>query len=199
MGRRHPEPRSSPQLGEDGGAERPFAVFPTTVIPDLNCFGPGTVPQWYSLYTYDEEGGSRRDNVTEWAVKKFREHYKDEAITRRHIFCYVYAILHHTGYRERYQTNLRSEGPRIPLVAPFKQCLEIGEQLIRLHLEYDRREPFELGWEEEPKVPLSYRVKDAMKLSKDRARLKVKESLTLTGIPAGRSRINSRTEALWSG
>jgi len=40
----------------------------------------------------------------------------EPSITNRDIFHYVYAVLHHPEYHERYAANLRRELPRIPLV-----------------------------------------------------------------------------------
>ena len=44
-------------------------------------------------------------------------------------------------------------------------------------------EPYPHQWVETPGVPLSYRVEDKMRLSKDKTELKVNPSLTLAGIP----------------
>jgi hypothetical protein len=41
-------------------------------------------------------------------------HYHDPSITKWDIFHYIYAVLHHRDYRERYTANLRRELPRIP-------------------------------------------------------------------------------------
>ena len=40
----------------------------------------------------------------------------DPSMTRWDIFHYVYTILHHPDYRQRYAANLRRELPRIPFV-----------------------------------------------------------------------------------
>src|SRR6202035_3687703 len=52
-----------------------------------------------------------------------------------------------------------------------------------LHLDYEKLEPYPLKWLETPGVPLSYRVEDKMRLSKDKTSLVVNPSLTLAGIP----------------
>jgi predicted helicase len=59
----------------------------------------------------------------------------------------------------------------------------LGEQLARLHLDYEKLEPYPLKWIETEGVPLSYRVEDKMRLSKDKTSLAVNPSLTLAGIP----------------
>src|SRR5208283_704679 len=43
-------------------------------------------------------------------------HYGDEEIAKWDIFYYVYGVLHHPEYREKYAENLKRELPRIPLV-----------------------------------------------------------------------------------
>jgi predicted helicase len=58
-----------------------------------------------------------------------------------------------------------------------------GRELAALHLDYEKLEPHPLKWIETEGVPLSYRVDDKMRLSKDKTSLKVNPSLTLAGIP----------------
>jgi predicted helicase len=57
--------------------------------------------------------------VTDWALAHFREHYGDESIGKWDIFYYVYGVLHHPGYREKFADNLKRELPRIPLAPPL--------------------------------------------------------------------------------
>ena len=56
----------------------------------------------FPFYVYDEDGSNRRENITDWALERFCEHYKDEKIDKWAIFYYVYGLLHHPGYREKY-------------------------------------------------------------------------------------------------
>ncbi|HEV2400499.1 MAG TPA: type ISP restriction/modification enzyme [Candidatus Sulfotelmatobacter sp.] len=98
-------------------AERPFAAVATDVIPNLVMAGGfGCTTQCFPFYTYAEDGTHRRENITDWALDQFRSHYADHSITKWDIFHYVYAILHHADYRQRYAANLRRELPRIPFV-----------------------------------------------------------------------------------
>jgi predicted helicase len=53
----------------------------------------------------------------------------------------------------------------------------------RLHLDYEKLDPWPLEEIENKDVPLSYRVADKMRLSKDKAVLTVNPSLSLAGIP----------------
>ncbi len=72
--------------------------------------------------------------------------------------------------------------PRIPLAPDFRAFATAGEKLARLHLDYEKLEPWPLEWIETPGVPLSYRV-EKMRLAKDKRSIKVNDSLTLAGIP----------------
>jgi predicted helicase len=70
------------------GSAWPFFVLASDLICDL-------LPQ----------GGSQcfpLSHLKDSAVAQFRRHYSREAITRDDVFHYVYALLHHPTYRERY-------------------------------------------------------------------------------------------------
>src|SRR6266704_7200681 len=51
------------------------------------------------------------------ALEQFRARYGDRSISKWDIFHYIYAVLHHPDYRQRYSANLRRELPRIPFVS----------------------------------------------------------------------------------
>jgi predicted helicase len=159
----------------------PFSALFTDVIPS---HAPGGRPgQCFPFYVYNEDGTHRRDNLTEWALDHFREDYEDAKITKWDIFYYVYGVLHHPQYRAKYAENLKRELPRIPLAKDFRAFANAGKELAQLHIDYERLEPYPLKFLENKELPLSYRVEDKMRLSKDRKSLKVNDSLTLAGIP----------------
>src|SRR5208283_3146894 len=97
-------------------------------------------------------------------------------------FHYVCGILHHPGYRSKFADNLKRELPRIPFAPDFRAFAKAGEELAKLHLDYEKLEPWKLKWIETPSEPLSYGV-EKMKLSKDKTTLTVNKSLALGGIP----------------
>jgi predicted helicase len=172
-----------------GYGRKHFAAFASNRIPNLNFYADPA--QCFPYYVYDEYGSNRRENITDWALVRFREAYGQE-VTKRDIFHYVYGLLHHPTYRERYAENLKRELPRIPLVQSavgFQRCVEIGRQLMELHLTYERQPEYQLRWVEHPEDSPDGRVtfqvsKKAMKLSPDNTALVVNETLTLEGIPA---------------
>ena len=144
--------------------------------------GAGAGTQCFPFYVYDEDGTNRRENITDWGLKQFHDHYGDTTLTKWDVFYYVYGALHHPGYREKFADNLKRELPRIPFAPDFQAFASAGKQLARLHLEYEDLEPYDLQWIESDAAPLSYRV-ERMKLSKDKTALMVNDSLTLAGIP----------------
>ncbi len=95
--------------------------------------------QAYPLYYYDDLG-NRYNAISGYALNLFRRHYKDNAITEEEIFYYIYAILHHKGYLEKYKNSLAKEAPRIALSEDFKELSILGKELGKLHLNYESGE-----------------------------------------------------------
>jgi len=137
------------------------------------------------------------------SAEKSNAEKEEKQITKWDIFYYVYGILHHPGYREKFADCLKRELPRIPLAGSgkletgggksdqqsmkraevFWAFAEAGRKLAELHLDYEKMEPWPLEWIETPGVPLSHRVEDKMRLSKDKTSLTINPSLRLAGIP----------------
>ncbi|HEY8748115.1 MAG TPA: type ISP restriction/modification enzyme [Tepidisphaeraceae bacterium] len=174
-----------------------FSSLMVNVVPCLHL--GGRQGQCVPFYTYDEDGSNRKENVTDWCLKEFREHYKDQKIDKWSIFYYVYGVLHHAGYREKFADNLKRELPRVPYAGDFRAFSEAGKKLAGLHLDYEKLEPWELEWVETPGVPLSYRVEDKMRLNKEKTKLVVNPSLALAGIPpvAFEYRLGNRSALEW--
>jgi len=181
-----------------GGYQRKeFSPFISDAIPDLNFY---TDPaQFFPRFVYDEDGANRRENITDWALDQFRKRYHDDTIDKHAIFHYVYGILHHPGYREKFADNLKRELPRIPFAPDFWKFAEAGGALAALHLDYEKIKPWDLEYVETPGEPLSYRVEDKMRLNKEKTRLIVNQSLTLAGIKpeAFEYRLGNRSALEW--
>ncbi|MFL5702317.1 MAG: type ISP restriction/modification enzyme [Ktedonobacteraceae bacterium] len=168
----------------DIASEKPFMVMVTNIIPDLHIVSPGSNAQCFPFYTYTEDGSNRRENITDWTLKQFQAKYGAE-VTKWDIFHYVYAMLHHPQYRERYAENLKRDLPHIPLLQrqeAFEACVGIGKKLMDIHLNYEQAKEYPLKWIENQDVPFSWRV-EKMKLTTDKTSVIVNESLTLSGIP----------------
>ncbi|MDE0070571.1 MAG: N-6 DNA methylase [Caldilineaceae bacterium] len=178
------------------GDRKGFGCLATTVIPALDLAFEKT--QCFPFYTYDEDGSNRRENITDWALDRFRTHYRDDSISKWDIFHYVYGLLHHPVYRERYQANLKRELPRIPFAPDFRAFAEAGARLAYIHVHYEDQPQYPLAQLETPGAPLDWRV-EKMRLSKDKIRLTYNRFLTLDGIPAAAFdyRLGNRSALEW--
>ena len=179
------------------GGRTDFWCYITNVIPHT-VFITIDANQCFPFYIYDEDGTNRRENITDWALTQFREHYKDTNITKWDIFYYTYALLHHPAYRERYQANLKRDLPHIPYVPEFWEFVDAGRRLADIHIHYEDQPQYKLDLIETPDMPLDWRV-EQMKFSKDKTQLKYNDFLTLAGIPAEafQYRLGNRSALEW--
>jgi len=167
----------------------PFVVQITDCIPEFAVGGRTT--QCFPFYTYDKDGTNRFDNITDWALNHYQNHYQDNQISKWDIFHYVYGLLHHPAYREKYALNLKRELPRLPLAPNFWEFATAGKKLADLHLNYEQQPEYPLKWISQPNGPLNdrhshrycvWRV-EKMKFSRDKRQIIYNDSLTIGDIP----------------
>ena len=188
------------------GSAGEFYALAVDMIPAL---GVATSLQVFSLYTYEpvveDDGGfnlnlgggevvdgyTRKENITDTTLAAYRSTYGDEGIAKEDIFYYIYALLHHPEYREKYAADLKKMLPRIPLVKGFWEYSRVGRALAELHLGYESVEPYPLDEVVSSPAPEDleerfefYRVQK-MKFGpkKDKTRIQYNGHLTLKGIP----------------
>ncbi len=118
------------------GNGKNFSALVSGAIPDINFIGNANA---YPLYYYDDLG-NRHYAISGYALNLFRKHYEDNSIAEEEIFYYIYAILHHKGYLEKYKNSLTKEDPRIALSEDFKELSTLGKELAELHLNYESGE-----------------------------------------------------------
>ena len=171
----------------------PFFALASNKICDVLPQGGS---QCFPFYVYDENGTNRRENITDWALAQFREHYNDPSISKWDIFYYVYGVLHHPYYRERYADNLDRNLPHIPFAPSFHRFAEAGKKLADLHVNYEDVEPYPL--DEKESGQLEWRV-EKMQWRQNKTALKYNDFLTLEGIPekAHRYEVGNRTALEW--
>ncbi len=176
------------------GSAWPMFALMTDRIADILPQGGS---QCFPFYVYAEDG-SRRENLTDWALGQFRTQYADDSITKWDVFHYAYAVLHHPQYRERYAADLKRSLPRLPFAPTFWPFAEAGRELADLHVGYETADEYPLQIVHDEAHPLSYRV-EKMKLDADAGTLRLNDALTLTGIPeeAHRYRLGNRSALDW--
>lgn len=120
------------------------SVFVTDNIIDINLYGFQTYV--FPLYLYVESEGvfvgetERVANFNKAVVQKIEASLSDitkgKPLQPLQLFDYVYAVLHHPTYRERYKEFLKIDFPKIPYpnAETFVQIASLGKQLRELHL-----------------------------------------------------------------
>ena len=117
-----------------------YTVASAGDAPDGDLFAQGVIGNTDSVPRY-----IRTDAITDAGLRHFRDAYLGEAISKDDIFNYVYGILHHPTYLQRFDDNLTKELPRIPLMnraADFWAVAEAGRKLGDLHVNYETVEPY---------------------------------------------------------
>ena len=131
------------------GGSKEHSVFISNRIIDLNCLDSGTqcFPMFYfekvkqdqpGLFDFEKSDYSRRDGISDFILERARA--LNPKITKENIFYYVYGILHNPDYIKRFSADLKKTLPRIPLPEEywiFKAYCKAGEELAKLHLNYE--------------------------------------------------------------
>ena len=138
------------------GVTKDFSCIITDTLPDLELIGKS---QCFPLYWYEEnttKQGSlfdlgadsdyiRRDAITDWILKEIRSRFGgSKALTKEHLFYYLYGILHSREYRTRFSSHLKKSLPRVPIVEnvnDFMAFYKAGKALAELHLNYEAFKP----------------------------------------------------------
>jgi len=180
------------------GSEKPFTVIAGNIIVNQSFLGGGSAFQCFPFYTYNEDGSNRQENITDWALKKFRKRYKNNSISKWDVFHYIYGLLHSPQYREKYAANLKRELPRIPFAPDFSAFADAGRKLAELHVGYENQPEYSLQQIENPDEKLDWRV-EKMRLSKDKTSIIYNNFLTLSGIPQEtyQYRLGNRSALEW--
>lgn len=76
------------------------------------------------------------DNVTDWCLDQFQEHYGNESITKDGIWEYLYGVMHAPDWREKYKHDLQRNLPRVPFAPDFEAFRAAGRELMDLHVHY---------------------------------------------------------------
>ncbi|MCY4522097.1 MAG: N-6 DNA methylase, partial [Caldilineaceae bacterium] len=200
-----------------GRGNTAFSVLITDTIPDLNMMQAGA--QSFSRWSYRKvnvdvwadqtgpdavviDGYARTDNITDWCLHQFQDHYRDLCITKDDIWHYVYGVLHAADFRERFASNLAKELPRIPFAPDFDAFKDAGEQLAKLHLEYETCAPWPVEFKQTSDGPRVWKLTRPMRwLDKvKRDSLQVTPQVTMHGIPSNAHdySVNGRTPLEWA-
>ena len=172
--------------------DKHFCTLASDKVVDLHFTGD---TQCLPLYRYTEEG-ERVNNITEWGLRRVREHYGDGGITREEIFAYTYAVLHDPVYRQEYAVDLLREFPRLPLYPDFHHWAQMGQQLLALHIGFESADPYPMERHDRKDVDPKRAL---LRADKFKGTITLDERTTLAGIPAQawEYRLGSRSALEW--
>ena len=185
----------------DKGKSGMFSALITNVIPDLHIIEQS---QCFPLYVYDG-ADNKNENLADWALSEYRNHYGDPKITKKDVFYYVYGMLHHPGYRRKFKDKLKHELPHIPMAPDFWSFSRIGMDLASLHLSYETCKRHKLGapiFDPAGFQKLDFGRKDAGKGDRrstviDHRSILADRHLLFDGIPEMEYRVNGKTPVGW--
>jgi predicted helicase len=178
-------------IGISGSSHaKPFQTLVVSMVPCLDLLEK---TQFLPLFVHGKDG-TCHDNITDWALKQFTEHYQN--LTKRDIFNYVYAILHDPRYRQKFALNLKQEFPRIPFHPDFHPWADIGAQLIELHAHFENVTPFEL---QRLEIRTETSLKVRLKADKTKNRIEIDTNTHLTDISpqAWQYQLGNRSALEW--
>ncbi len=109
------------------------AAVATALVPDLDHFrgsfgAKGVIPLWCDAQAV-------RANTREGLLAYLSDRYGSE-VTPEALMAFCYALMNAPSYTQRFEEELRTPGPRIPLTADpdvFARGAAMGEALLRLH------------------------------------------------------------------
>jgi predicted helicase len=171
---------------------KPFQIYVTDTMHHHDTLEK---TQGLPLYRYTSSG-ERTDNITDWGLQQFTTNYKEKKISKEDIFHYTYALLHHPTYRKKYELNLKREFPRIPLYDNFWQWAKWGQELMNLHIGYEKAEPYKIERKETDTKP---EPKAKLKAIKESGIIILDENTELHGIPkeAWEYKLGNRSALEW--
>ena len=197
-----------------------FCAIATNLVPNLHLLDTG---QFFPRWTYklaeddtepaldaetrkDGEGLQQIDNISAAVL----DHYSRELgrpVAGDEVFAWVYGVLHSSEYRQTFADDLSKMLPRIPAPASaeqFDQVVQVGQQLLELHINYEDASQYPLHEESKSLLgkddPELWRVgKMRWRSKSDRSAIVYNGHLTLAGIPAELTTTCSDLGPRWSG
>ena len=174
-----------------------FSALITNITPDLHIIAAN---QCFPLYFYQND--SKKENVTDYILSEYQTYYKNNKITKTDVFYYIYGMLHHPQYKEKFANNLTRELPRIPMAPDFASFRDAGKELADLHLNFETCTRYNLG---KPKFsPTKFskldfgrrKTKDGRSL-RDETVVRADKTVLFENVPQTAYRVNGRTPLQW--
>lgn len=112
------------------GSNKDFGVLVTNCIPDYQFMMNG---QGFMRYDNKEN-----NSLLEFPKDNMNQLFSDElGLSLDDTFAYVYGLLNSREYQKKYANDLKKDLARIPIVKNIEKYVEIGKELMDLHLNYE--------------------------------------------------------------
>ena len=112
------------------GSNKDFGVLITNCIPDYQFMMNG---QGFMRYDNKEN-----NSLLEFPKDNMNQSFSDElGLSLDDTFAYVYGLLNSREYQKKYANDLKKDLARIPIVKNIEKYVEIGKELMDLHLNYE--------------------------------------------------------------
>ncbi|MDQ6674704.1 MAG: N-6 DNA methylase [Chloroflexota bacterium] len=116
-------------------------VLATDLVPDMDCFrgsfgARAVIPLWC-------DASAEHPNLLAGLLEKLSAQY-GFGVSAEQVLAYCYALLGTRGFQARFEEELRTPGPRVPLTAHpelFLRAVSLGQRLLWLHTYGQRRGP----------------------------------------------------------
>lgn len=124
-----------------------FGTFISNTLVNSGCIGDTRViPLHFTNNDF---------SITKWGLDLFKNYY-GMPISPEDVFHYTYAIFNDPKYIKKYQHDLKTSFPRIPLAESFESFdsyTKLGTKLALLHINYQKAEPWQLKRVDRNKLP----------------------------------------------
>ena len=130
----------NPAICISNSSNKDWSPFMVSSMPDYGICNGGAQCFPFHIYLH----GKKRDNILDGALENFRKHYKNKKISKADVFYYIYGILHHPEYYQRFSGNLLHELPRIPFAKDFFEFAKVGKKLGEMHMNYENVREYKL-------------------------------------------------------
>lgn len=176
---------------QDVGSRTERCVLAVDGVADLH-FG-AAIDAYQQLPRYVYIDGEPIDNITDWALNRFVDHYEKgrgrvkRAIDKTSIFNYVYAVMHDPVYRNRFEASAQRELPRVGFYSDFWKWSDWGATLLKLHIDFREVTPYQLNRVEvadKKAKKAGVRPKVILKSNKHVGSIVLDSETTLTGVPS---------------
>jgi len=170
------------------GSKKDFSGIVTELIPNFQLIHNG---KGFPMYVGVDSFG-KIPNISESFLK-------ENNLTVEDAFYFIYGVLHSEEYKLRYSSDLSKDFPRVPRIKNKDKFIEVGKDLVGLHLNYESVPPYE-GVIIDSKMNPSYKVKKMKHPKKNEIdKIVFNNDITIANIPikAYQYKVNGKSAIEW--